>query len=104
MHTLNIVRLAQSLLLTALLLIPVARVFAQEPDDEPSPSPAATPQQNPSASPQPTATPKPRVVRVQGNVELDDIVEVNIENLQKWAETNDPSKLVPYIDGRAIKG
>src|SRR5215207_2454084 len=104
MHTLNIVRLVQSLLLTALLLIPVARVFAQEHDDEPSPSPAATPPQNPSASPQPTATPKTRVVRVQGKVELDDIVEVNIENLQKWAETNDPSKLVPYIDGRAIRG
>lgn len=39
-----------------------------------------------------------------GKVELDDVVEVNIANLEKWAETNDPNKLVPYIDGRAIKG
>ena len=104
MHLLNIARLAKPVLLAALLLITCAHVFAQEPDDDPSPSPSATPQQSAAASPQPTATPKPRVIRLHGNVELDDVLEVNIENLQKWAETNDPLKLVPYIDGRAITG
>jgi hypothetical protein len=35
---------------------------------------------------------------------LDDIVEVNIQDFEQWATTHDPSKLVPYINGRAIKG
>jgi hypothetical protein len=39
-----------------------------------------------------------------GNLELDDLVEIRIENLEKWAETNDATKLVPYINGRAITG
>jgi hypothetical protein len=39
-----------------------------------------------------------------GNLELDDLIELRIENLEKWAETNDASKLVPYINGRAIRG
>jgi outer membrane murein-binding lipoprotein Lpp len=41
---------------------------------------------------------------VIGHLELDDIVELNIENLQQWAEKHDVNKLVPYINGRAIKG
>ncbi|MEN3330028.1 MAG: hypothetical protein V7638_4835 [Acidobacteriota bacterium] len=39
-----------------------------------------------------------------GHLELDDIVEVHIENLEKWAENHDVTKLVPYINGRAIRG
>ena len=39
-----------------------------------------------------------------GHLELDDIVELRIENLEQWAETHDVNKLVPYINGRAIKG
>ena len=39
-----------------------------------------------------------------GDVELDDIVELHIRNLEKWAETHDVNKLVPYIEGRAIRG
>jgi hypothetical protein len=39
-----------------------------------------------------------------GHLELDDILEVHIDNLEKWAETHDVSKLVPYINGRAIRG
>ena len=38
-----------------------------------------------------------------GHLELDDIVELHIENLEKWAETHDVNKLVPYINGRSIK-
>jgi hypothetical protein len=42
-----------------------------------------------------------------GHLELDDILEVKVENLEKWVEangSNDPNKLVPYINGRAIRG
>jgi hypothetical protein len=39
-----------------------------------------------------------------GHLELDDIVELHVENLDKWAETHDVNKLVPYINGRSIKG
>jgi len=99
MQILNTTRLA---LLTVFIVINVTAVIAQETTDEPSPSP--TPQASPTQTPTPAATPEPKVVRVTGNVELDDIIEINIENLEKWAETKDPSKLVPYIDGRAIKG
>jgi type II secretory pathway pseudopilin PulG len=41
---------------------------------------------------------------VLGNLELDDVVEIHVENLEQWAEKNDASKLVPYINGRMIKG
>ena len=99
MQILNATRLA---LLAIFLLITVTGVSAQETSNQPSPSP--TPQPAATQTPTPTPTPRPKVVRVFGNVELDDIVEFNIENLEKWAETNDPAKLVPYIDGRAIKG
>ncbi len=103
MQILNAIRMA---LLAGFLLINVTAAFAQETPDQPSPSPTPTssPQPGATPSPSPAATLRPRVIRVRGNVELDDILEVNIENLEKWAETNDPAKLVPYIDGRAIKG
>jgi hypothetical protein len=84
------------------LLITVTAASAQETTDQPSPSP--TPQVSPTPTPSPTPTLRPKVIRVLGNVELDDIVEFNVENLEKWAETNDATKLVPYIDGRSIKG
>jgi hypothetical protein len=89
-------------LLAAFLLFNYIAVLAQEPSDEPSPSP--TPQSVATPSPAPSPGPRPKVTSVTGNVELDDIIEVRVENLEKWAETNDPSKLVPYIDGRSIKG
>lgn len=41
---------------------------------------------------------------MNGRVQLDDVLEVYVENLEQWAETHDPSKLVPYINGRGIKG
>lgn len=97
MQILNATRLT---LLTVFLVITVTAAIAQDTANQPSPTPQSSPTQTPSPSP----TPRPKVVKVIGNVELDDIVEVNIENLEKWAETNDPAKLVPYIDGRAIRG
>jgi hypothetical protein len=101
-----------SLLLLLVLVLANTLVFAQAPSETPSPSPAAAGSQPSGATtPQPLATatpnPSPKVTAVNGNLELDDILEVYIENLQAWTrlkETNDPNKLVPYINGRAIKG
>src|SRR5689334_18688828 len=99
--------------LAALLIIATSTALAQGTAQQPKPSPAATDAQ-PAPSPtqpdttQPTVTAvtalKPRVIHMMGTLELDDIIEVDLENLEKWAETNDASKLVPYINGRAIKG
>jgi hypothetical protein len=72
---------------------------------QPSPSPTPTDAAQPGSTPlQPILPKKPRVIAMMGNLELDDIVEVNVENLEQWAQANDPSKLVPYINGRAITG
>ena len=99
MQILNATRIA---LLAGFLAINLTTALAQGTTGQPSPS--STPQPVATQTPAPAATAEPRVIHVAGNVEVDDIVEVKIENLEKWAETNDPSKLGPYIDGRAIKG
>jgi len=101
MQILNATRFA---LLSGFLVVNITAALAQGTANQPSPSPAATASPQPAASPSPSPAPKPRVVRFLGNLELDDIVEVNVENLEQWAETNDASKLVPYINGRVIKG
>src|SRR5215510_5166013 len=108
MHRSKLVQLATLLFITA------STVLAQGTSQQASQSPAATGSAQPAASPtqpntaEPTVTAvttvKPRVISMVGSLELDDIIEIDIENLEKWAETNDPSKLVPYINGRAIKG
>jgi hypothetical protein len=109
-------RVGQALLLVGLLFFPVIpSVPAQQdaaPQEQPQqvptsqqPSPAKSPQpasSQPQQSPTPDAS--PRVIRAIGDVELDDDIEINIENLEKWAEKNDVTKLVPYINGRSIKG
>ena len=35
---------------------------------------------------------------------MDDLIKVQLEGLNEWAEENDPTKLVPYINGLAIRG
>jgi hypothetical protein len=91
----------QTLKLATLLLIIVSTAFAQGTTQQPTPSSTPTPAAQPAASPTPTP---PKLVTMIGNLELDDLVEVRIENLEEWAETNDATKLVPYINGRAIIG
>jgi hypothetical protein len=91
----------QTLKLAALLIITASVAFAQGTTQQPSASPTPTA----AASPlQPIAPPEPKVIAMVGSLELDDIVEIDLENLEAWAETNDVSKLVPYINGRSIKG
>ena len=100
-----------------LLLLTTTLVYAQDnPAATPTPTPqdgAAQPQQpNATPTPTPSASPIvtkviPRVVKMEGHLELDDILDIRIENLEQWAAespTNDPAKLVPYINGRAIRG
>jgi len=102
MQTLKLSRLAH---LSALIFITINTAFAQGTTQQPSPSPTPTDAAQPGSTPlQPILPKKPRVIAMIGNLELDDIVEVNVENLEQWAQTNDPSKLVPYINGRAITG
>ena len=90
------------------LLLSVTIVVPQD-DAEPSPSPTpAGAVQQPSPTPAASPLSTPRVESLLGNVELDDIIEFRIKNLEQWVnlntEINDPLKLVPYINGRAIRG
>lgn len=99
-------RLFPQALIVLLLFVTIA--VAQD-EAAPSPTPAARPSPTqPPSTPSPSPTLTPRVVTLLGNVELDDIIEFRVENLEKWVnentETNDPLKLVPYINGRAIRG
>jgi hypothetical protein len=96
MQELNTPRFIRLFFLAIVVFITAPHVTAQETTSQPQPSPS------PSASP--VADLPPKVTAVLGNLELDDIIEVRIENLEKWAEKNDASKLVPYINGRMIKG
>lgn len=66
----------------------------------------------------PAASPAPRVIELNGELELDRIIELKIDELQAWSVRAggpaDPGNamaaghpawgLVPYIDGRALKG
>lgn len=65
-----------------------------------TPSPIPSPIASPTAAPHPS----PRVMAVEGNLELDDVIRVQIDHLSEWSKTNDPSKLVPYLNGLAIRG
>ena len=108
MQTMKASRLAQVVLLAGLLLFTFTPSVLAQDNAQPDPSPTETPSPTdtpaPQAQPSPTPASSPKVIRAIGDVELDDIIELHIENLEKWAETNDVTKLVPYISGRAIKG
>jgi hypothetical protein len=67
-------------------------------------TPGAGASPTPAASPSPTAAPAPKVVSVEGHLELDDIIRVQIDHLAEWDDKNDPNKLVPFLNGRAIRG
>jgi hypothetical protein len=100
MQILNAPRFIRVFFLSIVVLITASFVTAQETTTQAQPSPS------PSVAniPTPTPEPPPKVTEVIGNLELDDIIEIRIANLEKWAEKNDASKLVPYINGRMIKG
>src|SRR5262245_52165932 len=74
---------------------------AQSPSPSPTPAAAASPAPGSPANAMPATAPK--VVGVEGNLELDDIIQVEVEHLNEWAMKNDASKIVPYMNGLAIK-
>jgi len=47
----------------------------------------------------------PKVVEiVEGHLELDGLIRLRVDRLAEWSKTNDPGKLVPYVNGRALRG
>ena len=102
--------------LTALIAVAALNVRGQNSASA-SPPPAVSPAVQPSPSPgndtgAPTPTPQPhaaavvpRVIKViEGHLELDDIIQIEVDHLAEWMTVNDAKKLVPYINGRAIRG
>jgi len=59
-----------------------------------------------SANPQTTTSVQPRVTGIEGNLEADDLIRVEVEHLGEWAANpaNNPAKLVPYLNGLALRG
>jgi hypothetical protein len=55
---------------------------------------------------QTTASVQPKVIDLTGQLEADDLIKVEVQGLDRWAATptNDPGKLVPYLNGRALLG
>lgn len=100
------------ILLSGLFIVTVFSAQAQgtnSPTAAATPSPTSQPATVASpvpviAQPSPTRSPEPTVTGIQGHLELDDLVTVELENFTEWAETNDATKLVPFINGRALKG
>jgi hypothetical protein len=106
------------LLLSVIWVLLAFAVMAQESSSRSSPTPAATsqpaaqsstsgvPTAQPQAAPVPSPTPiRPKVTAiVAGHLELDDVISVQVDHLTEWAANNDPAKLVPYLNGRAIRG
>lgn len=102
----KVVRFPKLPMLVVVLLLITTAGFAQQPDpspDDDQPEPVASPTAQPVAA-APVAEVEPKVVSVIGDLELDDVVEVRLENLAEWGEKNDASKLVLYLNGRVIKG
>ncbi|MGH8477238.1 MAG: hypothetical protein ACRER2_15980 [Methylococcales bacterium] len=48
----------------------------------------------------------PRVVGIEGNLEADDLIRVEVEHLDQWIANpaNNAAKLVPFLNGLAVKG
>jgi len=70
----------------------------------PTPAPVPSPQVTDVTRPTPAPAPSPKVVAIDGHLELDTIVGVEVEHFSEWAATHDPTKLVPFINGRAVRG
>jgi hypothetical protein len=53
---------------------------------------------------QAAATDQPKVISVTGNLEEDDLIRVKIDHLAEWSAANDSRKVVPYLNGLALRG
>jgi hypothetical protein len=99
--------------LTGLFFATVLVANAQGNNSQAATTPAPTAVSTPAASnssmanpssPPAAPAPSPKVIAIQGHLELDDVVGVEVQNFAEWAATHDPTKLVPFINGRAIRG
>jgi hypothetical protein len=105
----RLVHLARiGLLLFTLAAVITVAVNAQQPTPQPTPSVQPTnAQSTPAGQPssvQPVPPLQPKVIKLEGNLEADDLIKVEVEHLSDWTKTNDPAKLVPYLDGIALYG
>ena len=58
-----------------------------------------------TVNPQAGAGAQPKVKAIlDGHLQADDLIRVEVENLEEWARNNDAKKLVPYLNGLAIRG
>src|ERR1022692_2886744 len=73
-------------------LLPLCLFCCALPGRESAPNPASA------------APPPPRVSRISGTLAPDETINVTVDNLEAWAAKNDSKKLVPYIDGRPLRG
>lgn len=46
----------------------------------------------------------PRVTVVNGRIEVGQTITVDVDHLSDWADTHDPRKLVPYLNGNPLTG
>ncbi|HLR05015.1 MAG TPA: hypothetical protein VK117_04330, partial [Pyrinomonadaceae bacterium] len=96
--------------LTAVLLLFFALLIVRLTPDanaqtaSPTPAPGPSPQVAEVGRPTPLPAPPPKVVAIDGHLELDTIVGVEVEHFSEWAATHDATKLVPFINGRAVRG
>jgi len=65
--------------------------------------PAVSATVQPASSQPATASVQPKVTYFDGNLEADDLIRVEVDHLAEWAATNNPAKLVPYLNGLAIR-
>ncbi len=110
-HHLNITRRRLQLLETIVLFcVLCCSVFGARIVDAQTPSPTpVTPAPVPAASPSPAPTPavpapSPKVISLVDHLELDEIIQVQVEHFTEWAATHDATKLVPFLNGRAVRG
>ena len=70
----------------------------------PAPAPSPSPQVAEVTRPTPAPAPSPKVIAVVDHLELDEIIQVQVEHFTEWAATHDATKLVPFLNGRAVRG
>src|SRR5437667_5724458 len=104
MKTIKQYKIAGLLMLCTLILVAptIRNAGAQSPPATPTPSVVPTP--TPASSPAPAPPLAPKVIAVEGQLELDEIVGVDVDHFSEWAATHDATKLVPFINGRAVRG
>jgi hypothetical protein len=73
-------------------LLPLLFICCAMPGAQSAPNPAAG------------APLDPRVRSLAGTLAPDESIDLSVDNLGDWAANNDPSRLVPYVDGLPLRG